>query len=193
MIRARLNLMLNLIFKRYLIFKFKSLRLGKNVKIDWNSSILIYDNLCEIGDNVYIRSQSRGYHAGMPFSSAIFIDVKGAEVKIGNETRINGCYIHAQKKITIGSRCVIASGVQIIDSNGHILNSADRTKGRDTPKEIVIGDNVWIGLNSIILKGTVIGENSVVGAASVVKGVFPPNSLISGNPAQLIRVIEINE
>lgn len=193
MIRARLTLILNFIFKHYLSFKYKNFEIGKNVRIDWNSSILIYNNKLELGNNVYIHSFSKGYHAGMPFPSAIFIDVKGASVKIGSETRIHGCYIHAQKQISIGSRCVIASGVQIIDSNGHNLSSSDRTKGRDIPHPIVIGDNVWIGLNSIILKGSIIGTNSVVSASSVVKGVFPPNSLISGNPAQLIRTIKIEE
>jgi acetyltransferase-like isoleucine patch superfamily enzyme len=119
----------------------------------------------------------------MPFPSTFFIDKKNAFIEVGENSRLNGVYIHAQEGITIGKNCVIASGVNIIDSNGHILHSSNRTIGRDEAKEIIIGDNVWIGLNSIILKGTTIGNNSVVGAGSVVKGFFPDNSIIQGNPA----------
>jgi acetyltransferase-like isoleucine patch superfamily enzyme len=82
---------------------------------------------------------------------------------------------------------VIASGVNIIDTNGHVLLSLDRTIGRDTPEEIIIEDNVWIGLNCTILKGTKIGKNSVVSTGSVVKGIFPANSLIHGNLATMVK------
>ena len=125
----------------------------------------------------------------MPFASSILIDVAQAKVTIGDNSRLNGVSLHSQKDIFIGKNCVIAAGVNIIDSNGHVLNSLNRTKGRDIPKEIFIGDNVWIGLNSIILKGSIIGKNSVVAAGSVVKGVFPDNSVISGNPAVVVDVI----
>lgn len=110
---------------------------------------------------------------------------------IGNNTRINSAAIHAYDKITIGNNCVIASGVNIIDSNGHELRSADRTIGMDRPKSINIGNNVWIGLNVVILKGSSIGDNSVIAANSVVKGDFPKNSLIQCNPAKIVDVLDI--
>ncbi len=74
---------------------------------------------------------------------------------------------------------MIASGVNIIDSNGHEVKSYNRTVGRDEPSEIVIGNNVWIGLNAIILKDTQIGYNSIVAAGTVVKGYYGANSIIS--------------
>lgn len=73
----------------------------------------------------------------------------------------------------IAKNCVIAAGVNIIDSNGHEVASYERTKGRDIANPIKIGNNVWISANAIILKGTIIGDNCVVGAGSVVKGKFP--------------------
>lgn len=79
----------------------------------------------------------------------------------------------------------------MIDGNGHETYSLNRTIGRDMPKPIVIGNNVWIGVNAIILKGSMIGENSIVGAGSVVNGLFPANSLIIGNPAKLVKILEI--
>lgn len=182
---------LNYIFLQYLKFKYPNMIFKGKVTIDYQSSIIAYSNKLEIGDNVYIRSRSRGYHAAMPFYSSILIDVEKAFVKIGDNSRLNGVYIHSQVGISIGANCVIASGVNIIDSNGHIINSLDRTKERDVPKEIIIGDNVWIGLNSIILKGTIIGNNSVVAAGAVVKGIFPENAIISGNPATVKDIIKI--
>lgn len=127
----------------------------------------------------------------MPFATTIFIDRVNAFCKIGNNCRINGAFLHAQKGIIIGDMTVIAAGTQIIDSNGHIINSLNRTIGRDTPQMIIIGKNVWIGLNCIILKGSIIGDNSIIAAGSVVKGEFSNNSIIQGNPAILISKIKI--
>jgi acetyltransferase-like isoleucine patch superfamily enzyme len=191
MIRNRFNRLMNFFFKFYIKRKYNKLSIGSNTRIDWNTFVSLNNNSCNIGSNVIIQSISRGYHAGMPFPSSLFIDVKGASIEIGDDTSIHGCYIHAQKEIKIGSKCAIAAGVNIIDSNGHRLDSTDRNKQRDNPESIIIGNNVWIGLNAIILKGTNIGDNSVVSAGSVVKGHFPENSLISGNPAKIIDTIKI--
>ena len=136
-----------------------------------------------IGNNSMIGRTSYGYHAGMPFYSTILNDGSKSHVFIGNNCRINGAYIHAMDYIEIGDNCVMASGITIIDSNAHQVHSADRTIGRDTPKGISIGDNVWIGLNAVILKGTIIGNNCVIAAGSVVKGTFPDNTIVQGNPA----------
>ena len=142
-----------------------------------------------VGPHVTLRSTSKGYHCGMPFACTLLADRPGSLISIGNHSRINGAYLHAQSSITVGRNSLIAAGVNILDSNGHPLYSADRTTGRDTPSPILIGDNVWIGLNAIILKGTTIGDNSVVSAGSVVQGDFPPNSLIEGNPAKVVKTI----
>lgn len=144
-----------------------------------------------LGENITLRSDPFDYLGGMPFGTTLLVDKSGGEILIGDNCRLNGTYVHAKKRIRIGKNCVIAAGTNIIDLNGHELISSDRTKGEDTPKEIIIEDNVWICVNSIILKGTVIGRNSVVAANSVVKGVFPPNSLIQGNPAEVKSTLPI--
>lgn len=173
--------------------KNNNLTIGSNTIIDYKTKIYSFNNTISIGNNVYLRSNDKYYQAGMPFSTTLLTDVKGSFIKIGDNCRINGVYIHAQKGITIGANCVIASGVNIMDSNGHQLKSYDRTSGRDEPSEIVIGNNVWIGLNAIILKGTIIGNNAVIGAGSVVKGEYPANSLIMGNPAKLVKQINMEQ
>jgi acetyltransferase-like isoleucine patch superfamily enzyme len=182
-----------IIRKIFFKYRFKQLSIGKNVKFDYATKFLVYNNKCIISDNVVLRSSPKGYHAGMPFGTTLFCDVKGAEIIIRENCRLNGVYIHAQKSIEIGKNTVIAAGVNIIDSNGHVLVSENRTKGRDEPKSIKIGDNVWIGLNSIILKNTTIGNNSVVSAGSVVKGSFPNNSIIAGNPAKVVDSIKFDK
>lgn len=179
--------------KKLIIIKKKSpnATFGLGFTLDMDTIIDVRKNTLSVGKNVYLRSNSTGYHAGMPFPTTILLDKVGSECVIGDNCRINGAYIHAQKKIVIGKNSVIAAGVNIIDSNGHILCSPNRTQGRDSPKAIVLGENVWVGLNVIILKDTVIGDNSVIAAGSVVKGKFPNNVLIQGNPAKIIRSLDI--
>ena len=144
-----------------------------------------------IGMSTMIGRSSKGYHTGMPFYTTILNDGDSSHVTIGNHCRINGAYIHAKDFIEIGDNCVIAAGVTIIDSNAHQVHCADRTICRDTPKGITIGNNVWIGLNAVILKGTTLGDNCVVGAGSVVKGGFADNTMIQGNPAVVTGSIDI--
>jgi len=187
-----ISFFLRKIYPCILRFK-KGLSIDKKAQIDYKTTIRIWNGgVIIIGYKSRFRSNQRGYHAGMSFPTTLFVDKKDALIKIGSNCRINGAYIHAQKKISIGNNCVIASGVNIIDSNGHIVISNNRTIGRDVPKEIIINNNVWIGLNSIILKGTTIGDNCVIAAGSVVKGIFPENSLIQGNPAIVVKKMDIS-
>lgn len=175
----------------YFLKRKKGILIANGVRIDRKSKIVVNGGSVVINEGVYLRSRADGYHGGMPFNCTLLADTIGSEISIGKETRVNGAYIHAHSKIFIGSKCVIAAGVNILDSNGHIVNSIDRTVGRDTAKPIIIGNNVWIGLNSIILKDTTVGDNSIVSAGSVVKGKFPENSIIQGNPAKVIGQVHI--
>ena len=83
---------------------------------------------------------------------------------------------------------MIASDVVITDSDWHGIY--DRTDYVANPKPVKIHKNVWIGERSIILKGTQIGENSIIGAGSVVNGNIPPNSVYAGNPAKEVKKLD---
>ena len=191
--------MTNMLFSRILTY-IHSLRMnnqynmiGKNSRVYYRSRIINkVKRGVQIGQSTILGRSSIGYHTGMPFYTTILNDGNSSHITIGDNCRINGAYIHAKDFIEIGNNCVMAAGITIIDSNAHQVNSLDRTKGQDTPKGIKIGNNVWIGLNAIILKGTEIGDNCVVGAGSVVKGVFAPNSIIQGNPAMCTGNLSIN-
>lgn len=193
-VRLRLNILKNWLFNgAALSLDTKKVWRPKTTKTFGKSSLIcLRDADIILGNNVTLNSKQGGYHGGMPFKTCLLADAAGAKIKIGNNTRINGAYIHAKKEIVIGDSCVVASGVNIIDSNGHALVSFDRAKDVDIPKEVVIGNNVWICINSIILKGTTIGDNCVVAANSVVKGYFPPNCVIQGNPATIISELPKN-
>jgi acetyltransferase-like isoleucine patch superfamily enzyme len=170
----------------------KRLKISINVDFDYASKIIIKGNgKILIAENSHIRSKKYGYHSGMPFPTTLFADGDNSSIHIGANSRLNGCYIHSKEHISIGKNCAIASGVNIIDSNGHKTISKNRTLEIDIPKKIIIKDNVWIGLNAVLLKDTIIGENSIIGANSVVKGEFPANSLIIGNPGVLVKTLNI--
>lgn len=104
---------------------------------------------------------------------------KNAECCIGNNVAVNSNnMIACHEKITIGDGVQFGPGVQIYDHD-HDFRAAGglaMEKYKTTPVEI--GNNCWIGANTVILRGTKIGDNSVVGAGCVIKGVFPANSVV---------------
>lgn len=80
-----------------------------------------------------------------------------------------------------------------MDHNAHGVLPTERRTSAGTPREIIIEDNVWLGNYVTVLPGTIIGKNSIVGAGSIVKGIFPENVIIQGNPARIIKKIELGE
>ena len=103
----------------------------------------------------------------------------------------NGLLIISAERIEIGNDCLIGKDVQMIDFDAHGLAPSERRNSIGKVKPIVIGRNVWIGNNVIILKGTEIGDNSVIGAGAVVTGgKFPSNVVIAGNPAKVVKSLE---
>ena len=106
-------------------------------------------------------------------------------IEVGNRTApgINSsCYIQARNRIYIGHNFRMGPGVGLISSN-HNLDDYD-LHTEDRP--IVIGDNVWIGMNAVVMSGVNIGENVVIGANSVVTHDIPANVVAAGNPCRVI-------
>ena len=175
--------------KTQLLKDHSQIKIGENSLIYYKSDVYTTGGgKIMIGNNCRIGTSSYGYHAGMPFFSSIWAEGEEARVTIGNNCRINGANIHAKGRIKIGNNCVIASGISIIDTNGHVVNSLNRTNGHDNPNDIIIGNNCWIGLNAIILKGTILGDNCVVGAGCVVQGKYPNNSLLKQADVTISRI-----
>ena len=119
-------------------------------------------------------------------------DKINGELHLGKYILISpGTSIRSAKKIIIGSSTMIASDVTITDSDWHDIY--DRTDYVASPKEVVIEENVWIGEKSLILKGSKIGKNSIIGAGSVVSGEVPANVIFAGNPAKEIKRLDEKE
>lgn len=117
----------------------------------------------------------------------------GGVINIGPGVGISGSTIYALSNITLEDNVIIGSGCKIIDNDFHSLDPSKRINQKDCDikrSPIQIGENSFIGMNSIILKGTKIGKRCVVGAGSVVHGTFPDDVIIAGNPAKIVKYIE---
>jgi acetyltransferase-like isoleucine patch superfamily enzyme len=88
--------------------------------------------------------------------------------------------------IEIGNHVAIAGGTEIVTHDGAIWCFRDEIPNADVFGKIKLGNNVFIGDNCTILPNTIIGDNCIVGAGSVVRGKFPENSVIIGNPAKVV-------
>ncbi|MDX9905750.1 MAG: acyltransferase [Bacteroidales bacterium] len=123
-------------------------------------------------------------HGDWIFHSGIFISVnKGARLELGSGISNNDADITCFNSITIGNHVYISKGVIIRDSDNHNVLK----EGYVQSKPILIGDNVWIGMRAIILKGVTIGDGAVVAAGAVVTRDVPPNTVVGGVPARVIR------
>ena len=138
-----------------------------------------------IGANVTLNSNNQSYHVNMFAPVKIFAKLPGSFIQIGDNTRIHGSCIHAQKSVSIGKNCLIAANCQIMDGSGHELQTSKRLDVSTRARAIVIEDNVWLGTGVIVLPGTLIKRGSVISAGSVVSGTIEENSLMVGNPARL--------
>jgi acetyltransferase-like isoleucine patch superfamily enzyme len=116
----------------------------------------------------------------------------GAEIIIGEDFGITGGSLIAAEKITIGDRVLVGGNCLIADTDFHPLDKTARVQDpkKASCKPVSIGDDVFIGTQSIILKGTSIGSGTIIGAGSVVSGEIPPNVVAAGNPAVIIREIK---
>lgn len=117
----------------------------------------------------------------------------GKTVTIGEGSYINSnLTLVDDYKITIGKGVLIAPNVTIT-STGHPVHYKLRPKGEMYSFEVIIGDNVWLGSNVVICPGVTIGENSVIGAGSIVLKDIPPNTFAAGNPCKVLREITDND
>lgn len=156
-----------------------------------------------IGDNVIVKSSFLSNLVGLSQRTIIVTRIPEAEIVIGNNVGISGATIYARKGIYIGDNTSIGGNCKILDNDFHpievekrnalFFNTSSETEERTDwikTKPIYIGKNCFIGTNTIILKGTELGEGCVVGAGAILSGKFPPNSIIVGNPGKVIRTLD---
>ena len=115
-------------------------------------------------------------------------------IKIGKDCLINNVIFSTEPYlIEIGNHVAIAAGTSFITHDGAMWCFRDELKNGDIFGGIKIGDNVFVGINCTILPNTNIGNNCIVGAGSVVRGDFPDNSVIIGNPAKAVMSTSIQK
>lgn len=140
---------------------------------------ILKDLLADIGDGSFIEA---------PFKCDF-----GHHITIGKNTFVNyNCVFNDYGRISIGDNVLIGFNVLLITSI-HPTNPIQRLEKRnDAIKYVIIGNNVWIGAAAIILPGVTIGDNSVIGAGSVVTKDIPPGCLAVGNPCKIIKRFQLS-
>jgi acetyltransferase-like isoleucine patch superfamily enzyme len=114
------------------------------------------------------------------------------KIEIGDYVLISpGCRISASDEIIIGNSVMIANGVYITDSDWHGIY--DRVARPKEPHPVHIGNNVWLGDHATVLKGVTIGENSIIAAHAVITRDVPANVVMAGNPAQIVKELDISQ
>ncbi len=144
-----------------------------------------------LGTKVRFQAYWRSNRVGLT-SQVIIQTLDDGIVEIGNNSGGSSIVISAMNHVRIGSNVRIGGNVRIFDHDFHSLDITERATQplhrqtiRNAP--VIIGDGVFIGTQAMILKGTTIGENSIIGAGSVVSGRIPPGEIWAGNPARFVR------
>lgn len=116
---------------------------------------------------------------------------KGGVCTIGSHTSVNSYnFIVCRERIAIGDYCQLAPGVQIYDHDHDFLDAGGITSMRYRTSPVIIGNHVLIGANTVILRGSRIGDHCVIAAGSVVTGVIPPHTTFIQKRTAAIRPIE---
>lgn len=143
-----------------------------------------------IGNNVFVNSARLANPIGGDTKTIMFV-CKGGKLTIGNGVKISNSTFFATESITVGDQTFVGGGTRIYDSDFHSIYPEFRLHGNThiITASVTIGKRVFIGSNVQILKGVSIGDESVVGAGSVVTKSIPPGQIWGGNPAKFIKNI----
>lgn len=170
----------------------QGVQLGLGVRFMGKPIVSIFPgSQIQIGDRTSLCSVSEFTALGVNHPVILRTLRAGAMIEIGADTGVSGASICAASKVTIGNQCLFGANVVISDTDFHSLKPINRRYNNNQDDIAVapvrIGNNVFLGTGSIILKGVEIGENSVVGAGCVVTRNVPANSTVVGNPMRIIR------
>jgi acetyltransferase-like isoleucine patch superfamily enzyme len=169
------------------LFKSQCVKVGKRFKIlrgtiqgipYLNGKLYI-----EIGDNVTIHSVTT-FAGNKVYDTPL--------LKIGNNTYIGSrTNISVAKEVTIGNNCYFADDITIRDNDGHpvdfLRRRANAVVEKQDVKPVSIGNDVWVGAGCFILKGVTVGHRSIIAANAVVTKDVPPDVIVAGNPAHIIK------
>ena len=166
-----------------------NVKLGKGCRFQGRTKFYrLQDSTITIGNNCIFNSKKTSNLLGLFSPCIISTAKKGAKITIGDNCGFSGTRIMAGANITLGNNVRCGANTCIASTDAH---SDDYRAGKDRP--VVLEDNVWLGLNVVVLKGVTIGKNSLIGANSVVTKDIPANVIAVGNPCKVIKQIEPQE
>lgn len=142
-----------------------------------------------LGDGLTLRSWPRSNPLAPTAPVVLSTRRSDALIEIGEDCGFTGTTLVAAERIEIGDRVQVGGNASIVDFDFHPLTPEARADnfndGAHAP--IVIENDVFVGMEALILKGVTIGEGAVVGAGSVVTQDVPPRTVVAGNPAERVR------
>lgn len=119
----------------------------------------------------------------------VLIHSDGGNIEVGEGAFFNsGCMLVSKENIKIGSRTSFGPNVLVYDHDHNIRSDMNIHDSGFVTEAVIIGNDVWIGANSVILRGSVLGDGCVVGAGSVIKGKYPPHSVIIQKRSEEVTV-----
>lgn len=147
----------------------------------------------QLGDGLELRSWQSSNPLAPNHPVSLATRTPDAILRVGRSCGLTGATLVAAERIEIGDRVLIGANSTVMDTDFHPLTRSARDvdilAGAHAP--IIIEDDVFIGMNCIILKGVTIGHDSVIGAGSVVTRDVPPYSVAVGSPVHVVRRLDI--
>ncbi|MGB4845382.1 MAG: acyltransferase [Ferruginibacter sp.] len=167
--------------------KWWGVQLGQNARFDGKCHFKRYPkSKIIVGNNCEFLSRPNANLIGIDRPCMISTLTETAMIEIGDNCGFSGTVIGAFTSIKIGNNVRCGANTLITDSDWH---PDDPRVGPS--KEVIIGNNVWLGLNAVVLKGVEIGDNAVIGANSLVTKNIPANVIAAGNPCKEIAKLKI--
>lgn len=176
-----------------LCFKKKSLVKNSHIIVEGSNNILYIDKETLL-TNSYIKIEGNDNKIFIGANCCLknlTIDMKNKNsvIKIGDKTSIEEARITSFEpyKIEIGKDCMFSADIVIMNTDVHKIYDTTTKLKTNEGKEISIGNHVWLGIRTIVLKGVNIGDNSIVAAGSIVTKDVKANTVVSGNPARQVK------
>lgn len=159
------------------------------IKLRMGRKLYLASDLCKYNisfdTNIRITSNGKMYLDSFNTEKNVYLTARGGTLRVGNNCSFNrNNIIIAHKLIKIGRNTVFGPNICIYDHD-HVFNENGKIPNKYNCSSVIIGNNVWVGAGVIILRGTQIGDNCIIGAGCVISGFIPSNSVVTSSVRNL--------
>lgn len=174
-------------------FSWHGIGWGRGWKIFGRPIIQKYrESEIRLGNGLYLRSWPRSNPLAPKHPVVLSTRSSSAVIDVGDDCGFTGVTLVAEAGIEIGDRVQVGGNASIVDTDFHPIEpevrAEDLNAGEAAP--ISIGDDVFVGMEALILKGVTVGDSAVIGAGSVVSRDVPPRTVVAGNPANVVGEVK---